>query len=114
MNLRVAETSSWPAIERAAQAVGACIKPGGVNNERAKESFEAGEGVRYFLQESRNAQYQWTTVGYIRLHRVSENPGNQLWIVDYASPFWYRSIRLAHQQLLTLEKRVKRDQPERC
>jgi hypothetical protein len=98
MNLRVTETSDWAAIEQAALAAGTCIRPDGINNSRAKETFEAG-GVRYFLQESRNPVYQWDTIGYIRLHRVSESTSTPLWVVDFASPFIYRSIRMVQQQL---------------
>jgi hypothetical protein len=111
MNLRVVETVSWPDIEAAAEAAGTCIKPSGANNARARETFEAG-GVRYFIQDARNPQYQWATVGYVRLHKVSDRPSNSLWIVDYASPFSYRAIRMVYQQLeapLLVHKRAVDD-----
>jgi hypothetical protein len=98
MNLRVTETAVWSDIEKAATAAGTCIRPGGVNNERARESFEAG-GVKYFLQETRNPQYQWTAVGYARLHQVSERTDTELWIADYVVPFCYRAVRLVWKQL---------------
>jgi hypothetical protein len=94
----VSEVTCWEDVEHAALVAGTCIKPGGVNNERAKESFEAG-GVRYFIQESRDARFLWDVVGYIRLHKVSESSTNCLWIVDFGTPFSYRAIRLVRQQL---------------
>jgi hypothetical protein len=111
VNLRVSETTAWSDVEGAALAAGTCIRPGGPNHERARASFV--DGVRYFLQEARNPQYQWAAVGYIRLHRVSESTGNPLWIVDFASPFNYRAIRLVHQQLaapLLVHKRAADDE----
>jgi hypothetical protein len=87
MNLRVVETSDWSAIEQAALVAGTCIRPDGINNPRAKETFEMG-GVRYFIQEARNSAYQWDVVGYVRLHKVSDSTSNSLWIVDFAPPVY--------------------------
>jgi hypothetical protein len=116
MNLRVTETTDWSTIERAATAAHTCIRPNdGPNNARARETWEGNPKVRYWIQELRDAAYQWAPIGYIRLHRVSENlnsalPG--LWIVDFASPYSYRAIRLVKQQLnepVLVHKRVVDD-----
>jgi hypothetical protein len=104
MNLRVVETQDWTVIEQAAQAANTCIRPNdGPNNVRARETWENNPGkIRYFVQESRSSTYQWSPIGYVRLHRVSENFNTALpllWIVDFCSPFNYRAIRLVQQQL---------------
>jgi hypothetical protein len=103
MDLRVTESHSWADIETAAHAANTCIRAEGVNNRLARESWEAGEGkVRYFLQEARSSSYQWYSIGYVRLHRVSENANTtlpKLWAVDFAAPFSYRAIRLVWQQI---------------
>jgi hypothetical protein len=104
MNLRVVEALDWEIVEKAAQAAHTCIRPGdGPNNALARETWTASPSrVRYFIQESRSSTYQWSSIGYIRLHRVSENLNKilpKLWIVDFASPFSYRAIRLAQQQV---------------
>jgi hypothetical protein len=103
MNLRVVEALDWEVIEKAAVAANTCIRPIGPNNAVAKAAWEGSPGrVRYFIQESRSSTYQWFPVGYVRLHRVSENFNTALpllWIVDFASPFSYRAIRLVQQQL---------------
>jgi hypothetical protein len=104
MNLRVVETRSWDDVERAARAANTCIRLNdGPNNLLARETWESNPGkIRYFVQDSRSPSYQWTTIGYIRLHRVSENFNTALpllWIVDFAGPFNYRAIRLVRQQV---------------
>jgi hypothetical protein len=104
MNLRVVEAQSWDDVEEAATAAHTCIRPNdGPNNALARETWESNPGkIRYFFQDSRSPSYQWLTVGYIRLHRVSENFNTALpllWIVDFASPFNYRAIRLVQQQV---------------
>jgi hypothetical protein len=103
MNLRVVETQSWPIIEKAATAANTCIRPDGPNNVVAKEAWENNpERIRYFIQESRSSSYQWFHVGYVRLHKVSENFNTalpKLWVVDFAAPYSYRAIRLVRQQI---------------
>jgi hypothetical protein len=113
MNLRVVECNSWEIIERAAQAANTCIRPDGPNNTVAKEAWEADPGkIRYFVQEARSSSYQWYPIGYIRLHKVSENNNKalpKLWIADFVAPFSYRAMRLVQQQLnepLLTHKRV--------
>jgi hypothetical protein len=102
MNLRVVETIDWSTIENAAVVAHTCIRPDGLNNVRARETWEGNPKVRYWVQELRNPAYQWEPIGYIRLHRVSENTNSalpKLWIVDFASPYSYRAMRLVKQQL---------------
>jgi hypothetical protein len=104
MNLRVVEALDWEAVEKAAAAAHTCIRPGdGPNNALAKEVWESNPGkVRYFVQESRSSTYQWFAIGYVRLHRVSENLNKilpKLWIVDFCAPFNYRAMRLVQQQV---------------
>src|ERR687891_1125603 len=103
MDLRVTESHCWADIEAAGHAANTCIKPEGTNNRLARQSWESDQGkVRYFLQETRSSSYQWYSIGYVRLHRVSENANTtlpKLWAVDFAAPFSYRAIRLVWQQI---------------
>lgn len=98
------EAQSWETVEKAAAAAHTCIRPNdGPNNTLARETWEGSPGkIRYFVQECRNSSYQWSVIGYLRLHKVSGNFNSmlpRLWIVDFCSPFNYRAMRLVQQQL---------------
>lgn len=82
------EAETWAEVEAVTAKMPVCIREGGGNHEKAKETWENlwPANVRYFLKDANLAGEP--TGAYARLLRVSRSHyQSATWVVDYAAQF---------------------------
>jgi hypothetical protein len=94
----VREAQSWSEVEAVAAAVSTCVRPGGQNWEKAKQTWEQFRSpgwqpqVRYFIRDE--------PPGYVRLlllsSRHAENP---TWCVDFVKPPSYQMVLAVREMI---------------
>ena len=88
---KVERAATWEKVDEAAHAGVRCIKDGGTNNVKAKQTWDVytENEIQYWIVSELTPP---KLVGYVRLLAVSTTGLHRTWIVDYVWPTLYEPV----------------------